>query len=409
MVSAYTISVENLSLNGTKRRKLSMPNYKVISSDSHVIEPPDLWTSRIERKFRDRAPHIVQGEEQDLWWCDGRMVMGMNFAINLGVRFEEPENVTTVGRFEETPLGGYIPDEHVKDMDTDGVDAEILFPSYAFKLYNSVADGELLSACFRVYNDWIGEFCNSHPDRLHSIAMLNVDDVEDGVRELERCAKLGFAGAMIPVFPPLYPHEERRYSSPDYEPLWAAAQDLDMPLHLHILTNRRCYDEAVHDSNSVIPALGGDGSPAFFATHDHWPRISLGDIIFSGALERYPKLRVGVVEFELAWIPYFLDQLDYTYTQRGFFGSGQTPLGEGMLPSDYFHQNMFAGFQEDALGIRLRDIIGVDNIMWGSDYPHAESTFPRSREILEEILRDCTDQEKAKIVGGNAARIYRLD
>ena len=214
---------------------------------------------------------------------------------------------------------------------------------------------------------------------------------------------------MIPVFPPLYPHEERRYSSPDYEPLWAAAQDLDIPLHLHILTNRRCFDEAVHDPNSAVAMMGGDPSPAFLACHDHWPRMSLGDIIFSGVFERYPKLQVGVVEYDLAWIPLFLDRIDYTYTQRGVVESAKLALGQGMLPSDYFHQNVFAGFQEDALGIRDRDIIGVDNIMWGSDYPHAESTFPRSRQILEELLRDCTEQEKAKIVGGNAARIYHLD
>ena len=386
-----------------------MADYKVISSDSHIFEPPDLWTSRIERKYKDRAPHVVEGEEQDQWWwCDGRRVAGMVFGINLGTRFEDPAKITGLGRFEDTPLGGYIPDEHVKDMDVDGVDAGVLFPSNAFKLYNSVADSELLSASFRVYNDWMSEFCGSYPDRLHGIAMLNVDDISDGVKELERCAKLGFVGAMIPVFPPMYPHEERRYSSPDFEPLWAAAQDLDMPIHLHILTNRRCYDEAVHGLDSQVPSFGGDPSLAFLACHDHWPKMSLGDIIFSGAFERYPKLQVGVVEFELSWIPHFLDRLDYTYTDRGFFGTEKRPLGEGSLPSDYFHRNCFAGFQEDGLGIQLRNIIGVDNIMWGSDYPHPESTFPRSREIIEEVLVDCTEEEKVKIVGGNAARVYRL-
>ena len=386
-----------------------MPGYRVISSDSHVIEPSDLWTSRIEDKFKDRAPHLVQGEEQDQWWCDGRLIMGLGIAVNLGLRFDDPDKITDAARWEAVPLGGYIPDEHVKDMDADSVDAGILFPSYAFKLYNVVTDSELLTACFRVYNDWIGEFFSSHPGRLHGIAMLNVDDVTVGVRELERCAKLGFAGAMIPVFPPLYPHEGPRYSAPDYEPLWAAAQDLGMPIHLHILTNRRCFDEAVHDPNSLVPGAGGDDSLAFLACHDHWPRMSLGDIIFSGVFERYPKLQVGAVEFELSWIPHFLDRIDYTYTQRGAVAADNRPLREGMLPSDYFHQNVFVGFQEDALGIRDREIIGVDNIMWGSDYPHPESTFPRSQDILEEILRECTEQEKAKIVGGNAARVYHLD
>ena len=386
-----------------------MSGYSVISQDSHVIEPPDLWTSRIDRKFKDRAPHVVRGEEQDQWWCDGRVVQGMGFAINTGLRFEDASKITDVGRLEAVPPGGYLPDEHIKDMKIDGVDGEVLFPSYAFKLYNVVADGDLLTECLRVYNDWVGEFCNSFPDQLHGIAMLNVDDVAAGVKELERCAKLGFVGAMIPVFPPVYPHEGRRYWSPEYEPLWAAAQDLEMPLHLHILTNRRCFDEAVHDQNSLVPAAGGDPTPAFLSCHDHWPRMSLGDIIFSGVFDRYPKLRVGAVEFELSWIPHFLDRINYTYQQRGTARFGQKPLGDGMLPSDYFHRNGFAGFQEDALGIRDREIIGVDNIMWGSDYPHTESTFPRSRQILEEILQDCTEPEKAKIAGGNAAKLYNLN
>ena len=114
-----------------------MSDYKVISSDSHVFEPPDLWTSRIEHKFRDRAPQVVQGQEQDeWWWCDARLVAGMVFGVNLGVRFDDPGKITGKGKFEDTPLGGYVPDEHVKDMDADGVDAGVLFPSNAFNRHS---------------------------------------------------------------------------------------------------------------------------------------------------------------------------------------------------------------------------------------------------------------------------------
>ena len=140
---------------------------------------------------------------------------------------------------------------------------------------------------------------------------------------------------------------------------------------------------------------------------------SLGDIIFSGVLERYPKLQVGAAEYDLSWAPYFLDRIDYTYTQVGLDVGSIYRLAErfkeDMLPSDYFHRQVFLSFQEDGLGIRLRDIIGVDNLQWASDYPHTEGTFPRSREILEEILSDCTEEEKAKIAGGNAATIYHLE
>ena len=111
---------------------------------------------------------------------------------------------------------------------------------------------------------------------------------------------------------------------------------------------------------------------------------------------------------ELSWVPHFLDRIDYSYTERPLKEAFYR-FQEDMLPSNYFHRNVFVGFQEDALGIRLRDIIGVDNLLWGSDYPHVESTFPKTREILEEILADCTEEEKAKIVAGNATRIYHLE
>jgi predicted TIM-barrel fold metal-dependent hydrolase len=130
-------------------------------------------------------------------------------------------------------------------------------------------------------------------------------------------------------------------------------------------------------------------------------------MVFSGVFERHPKLQIGSVEMELSWIPHFLDRIDYTYTQR--VQEGRYRFKEAMLPSDYIHRNVFYGFQEDSLGIKLRDIIGVDNLLWGSDYPHVESTFPRTQQILEEILAECTEEEKAKIASGNAARIYHLD
>jgi predicted TIM-barrel fold metal-dependent hydrolase len=189
-----------------------------------------------------------------------------------------------------------------------------------------VPDSALLSEIFRGYNDWLAEFCTGEPKRLKGIAMINVDDVQEGVEELERCAKMGLAGGMVTVYPP----EGKGYDNPMYD----------------------------------------------------------------------------TVEHELSWIPHFLNRIDYTYTQR--VQQERYRFEEAMLPSDYFRRNVFAGFQEDAMGIRDRHIIGVDNLLWGSDYPHVESTFPRSRQIIEEVLMDCTEEEKAKIAGGNAARIYHL-
>ena len=368
-----------------------MSNYRVISSDNHVMEPADLWTSRGESKFKDRVPHLERLEEGDWWISDGVKVHGAFAGAQVGIRFEEPEKLSLESRIEDVRPGGYIPEEHVKDMDIDGIDVSIVYPTVGLLLY-ALQDSELLSSLFRTYNDWVGEFCSAIPKRLKGIAMLNMDDVGEGVKELERSAKLGFVGAMIPI----YPHEERPYDKPEYEPLWAAAQDLAMPLSLHTGTNRK-------------GVLQQDMRPSYISNLDYWARLSLADIIFSGAFERYPKLQVGSVEQELGWVPHFLDQIDYTYTQRQQETRGEHLFKGDALPSDYFHSNVFLGFQEDALGIELRHRIGVDNLQWGGDYPHPESTFPRSRQILEEILMDCTEEEKAKIAGGNTARVYRFD
>ena len=204
-----------------------MSSYRVISSDNHVIEPVDLWTGRGEPKFKDRLPHVESLEEGDWWFSDSLKLMGVAGGTNqVGVRFEEPEKLSMEARKEEVPLGGYIPEEHIKDMDIDGIDVSIVYPTLGLQLYGTVPDSDLLSSIFRTYNDWVGEFCSAVPSRLKGIAMVNVDVVQDGVKELERCAKMGFVGAMIPVYPP----EDRPYNKPEYEPLWAAAQDLGMPL-----------------------------------------------------------------------------------------------------------------------------------------------------------------------------------
>ena len=375
-----------------------MSNYRIISSDNHVFEPPDLWQSRIESKFKDRAPRIHREDDGDWWYCDGKKVQGTGFGFGgaqTGRRFEEAENLTHADSFENVRPGGYIPEEQIKDMELDGVDVSILYPTAGLQLYK-IPDGELLTAMFRTYNDWVAEFCEASPNRLKGIAMLNIDDVSEGVADLEHRAKQGFVGAMIPVYPP----EDRRYDSPEYDRLWGAAQDLEMPLSLHLATNR--FGSGEGDGNQA-----GGGRVGISPNSDFFPRVSISDLILSGVFERFPKLQVGAVEHELGWVPFFLSRLDYTYDQRGFGREGYR-FKEDMQPSDYFHRNVFVGFQEDELGIRLRDMIGVDNLHWGSDYPHMESTFPKSQEILEEILVDCTEGEKAKIAGGNAARVYKL-
>ena len=370
--------------------------FRIISSDSHVYEPQDLWTTRMEPKFRDRAPHIEHLELGDFWYCDGYRVIGTGSGSQTGMRFEDADNLTLQRRFEDVRIGGYIPDEHIKDMDLDGVEANVLFPTVGLLLF-SVPDSDLLSSIIRTYNDWVAEFCQAYPRRLKGIGVLNVDDVGAAVKELERCANMGLVGAIITVYPP----EGRGYHLPEYEPLWAAAQDMEIPLGMHVATNRPGVGQEFMNAS-------GNLRPAFLTNVDHWVRMSLADMIFGAVFERYPKLKMGSIEHEIAWLPHFMERLDYNYMDRPRRDDWPR-FKENMMPSDYLRRNVWVSFQEDALGVRDRDIIGVDILMWGSDYPHIESTFPKSQEILGEILADCNEEDKAKIAGGNVARLFNMD
>jgi predicted TIM-barrel fold metal-dependent hydrolase len=274
------------------------------------------------------------------------------------------------------------------------VAGEVLYPSQGL-FYFRLADGALMSAIFRAYNDWLAEFCRTDPARLKGIAMINLDEVQDGIKELERAARLGLAGAMISELP----LDDRRYDQPEYEPFWAAAEALGMPLSLHTATRRQ------GKIRGTGPKTLRDASSR--ATKAFGPATSMCDMIFSGVFERHPRLTLAIVEFELSWAPHLLDTMDYTYRER--HEEAIYRFKDGMRPSDFFHRNVVLSFQEDAVGIRLRDVIGVDNMMWGSDYPHSESTFPQSRKILAEILSGVPDEEQAKIVGGTTARLYGFD
>jgi len=367
----------------------------ILSSDSHVFEPPDLWQTRIDAPFRDRAPRIqrVDGEDQIVVEMD-QILSGIGLISNAGARFEAPETISAHGRFEDVHRGGYDPDQHLKDMDLDGVAGEVVYPSQGL-FYFKVADTPLMSAIFRAYNDWLADFCRTDPARLKGIAMINLDDVPDGIKELERAARLGLAGAMITE----YPLEHRRYDHSEYEPFWAAAAALDLPLSLHTATRRQGKIRGVGDK--TLRDASSRATKAFY------PALSMCDLIFSGVFERHPRLTLAIVEFELAWVPHVLSTMDYTYRERQ--GEAIYRFKDGMLPSDFFRRNVVLSFQEDTIGIRLRDVIGVDNMMWGSDYPHSESTFPQSRKILAEILAGVPDDEQAKIAGGNTARVYNFD
>ncbi len=368
------------------------------SADSHVIEPPDLWSSRIERKYRHRAPRLVSSETGDWWFVDGLRTMSVTGGTEIGVRFEQPEKLRRESRFAEVVKGAYDTAARLKDMEQDGVAGEVVYPTLALNMWRH-PDSELLTALFRCYTDWVAEFSRDSKGLVRAAAPINLDDIDEGVRSMEHAARHGAAAAMISVFPP----EERWYGHPMYDRVWAAAQDLDLAISLHVGTNRTLPPAPMKDRTGpfLFP------TPGLQVTVAHWVQVSLADMIFSGVFQRYPALRVVSVEHDVAWAPHFLTTMDYIYTQKPRRPEW-TRFKNEAIPSDFFHRNVFITFQEDTVGTRLRDVIGVENLMWGSDYPHPESTFPRTRQVLARVFAGVPEAEVEKIVYGNVSRVFRF-
>ncbi len=370
----------------------------MISSDSHIVEPPDLWTERMDAAYRERAPRVVQEDEGDFWYIDGQKSMSF-LGVQTGDRFEkDATELTTVARFDDVREAAYDPARYVAENRSDGVVGSVIYPSEALLAY-SIPDTDLCSATMRAYNDFIAEFCAADPARLKGIGLVNVDDPSEAVTEMKRIRDIGLSGMMITVLPPA----DRAYDHPMYEDVWSAAVDLDLPISMHVATGRSLLSA----STSQTSVQKGVTEAAFYL-QDHFVRKSIGEMIFSGVFMRHPDLRVGSIEHEVCWAPFFLFQADYVYTDRPVRGDWLRFPG-GTLPSDYFKQNVFMSFQEDRVGMRVRDVVGVEGLMWGSDYPHTESTFPRSREITGEILADVPADEQAMILRDNAARLYGFD
>ena len=278
--------------------------------------------------------------------------------MQAGQRFEDPSNIDFLGIWEDVRLGAYDPQAMVKENEMDGVWGACLQPSQGLFWYR-IPDSGLLTAICRVYNDWIAEFCKPFPIASRASPCSTWTTSRRPALELERCAKLGLVGAFIPVSP----LADAAVPPPDLRPPLvdrAGRRDAAAPAHRHAA--RRRFPAA--SSPMDLSELTGAGR----STTDYWVRYSLSAMLFAGVFDRAPKLKVGSVEHEAAWIPHWLKQMDFTYRERPVFTRGWRSR-EGMLPSEYWRRNMFVEFMEDDLGVQLRDAIGVDNMLWGSDFP----------------------------------------
>ncbi|MFM2073516.1 MAG: hypothetical protein RLZZ623_3780 [Actinomycetota bacterium] len=364
-------------------------SYPIISADSHITEPPNTYIDFIDPAYRDRAPRLVDGgpDVGDLFVIDGmKRPVPMGLVAAAGKPAEE---IRVMGvRFEDLHRGGWDPDARLLDQDRDGVAAEIIYPTVGMQLCNH-ADADYKHACFQAYNRWIASFCAAHPERLLGAGQTAMRSPEDGIKDLHAIRALGLRGVMMPGLPGC----SDDYDSPVWDPFWRAAIELGMPLSFHILTTR--------DGASRGPKMNT------FLSITRGCQDIMGMLVLGGVFERHPDLRVVCVEADAGWVPHFMYRMDHAFKRHRFWLTAGQTLSK--LPSEYFAQNIYITFQDDWTAFQFADHMNWRRLMWANDFPHSDSTWPWSQEMLQEHTASLSAEQAQAILCDNVADLYRID
>ena len=361
-----------------------------ISADSHVVEPPEVYDG-LDKRFGDRAPRMVEHPDKGLVTDHGDGTFGFTVGVFhvLGEDWGDPavRERAKLG-FQLARPGVLDPKARMEDQAIDGVDAEVLYPSVMFSIFQ-LKDVEIKAATMANYNDWLINYASQTPGRLFPLGLTQLEDLDLAVAEMERVKKMGAVGMCIPATPP----PEKPYSDAFYDRFWARAQELEMPLAMHIFTGAT--------SNHDLPNWGVHN---YTLAHVGIARVVL-DLIWGGVCERFPDVRFVPTEFDGGWIPQFLQRGDWNFQREGAL---RTQKHLTMYPSDYWRRNFRITIEDDEISVRTRDWIGAENIMWGNDYPHHDGLFPESQQTIDRMFEGVPDEDRYKITVSNACNLYHL-
>ena len=356
--------------------------YFIVSADAHVNEPADLWATRIDAKYRERVPRVIVDAN------------GVKWRVSEGHRPDRLRTDELEGEDRLRQLAGADPEQRLRDMDRDGIDAEVMFPNKGLSMW-ATPDGAFAMAQCRVYNEWAWEVFANYNHRMSPAAAIATADLAGSIAEVQRVAKLGFRALTLPCKPVWGAHDvdHPNYNLPVFDPLWAAIQDANLPITFHVSTGR-----------DPRASRGNGGAVINYVSHSLSPTIEpVANLCASGVLSRFPRLRFATIEAGIGWVAWLLDAMDEAYKKHHFWVRPKL----AKLPSEYFHAHGFASFQEDPAGLGLAETTGlVDNFMWGNDYPHHEGTWPHSAEAIERTMGHLSDAGRAKVLGLNAARLF---
>jgi predicted TIM-barrel fold metal-dependent hydrolase len=367
----------------------ALDDLRVISADSHVTEPADLWCERLDRSFRDRAPRVVRHFMTDryLFIAPGVAPFVVATGFGAGKSGGDLKRHLHAG-YEAARPGGWDPAARIDDQEIDGLACEVLYPTHGMRLF-ALRDTDLQRACFRVYNEWIAEYSALDRSRLVPLGLISLCDVDSAVHELERVARLGLAGVLIAGAPAI---GSPPYGDRVYDPFWNCAGALELPVSLHCITSGNGHRAT---------------SPSAYVQYldvIHDVQRSLAEIVCGGVLARFPALKVVSAENDCGWVAHFMFRLDHAHERFGQYAD--EPLRHE--PSMYVRRQVFATFQEDPTGLPSAAEFGADNYLWASDYPHVDSTWPHSRSAIGRAFDGVSVEIVRKIVCENAARLYRI-
>lgn len=390
---------ESQTASPTTRRPL-------IDADAHLDPPHEMWANYLPAHLRDKAPYIEEGEEHDWVVFEGkrRPVKQLNnTAGKAGKDFK-----VNVKRSELRQA--WLPDQRLADMDRDGVEAAVIFGGGPL----GTTDSELYIASFETYNRWLWDFCGTDRSRLQGVAYLPMRDVDETIGLMRQAAKLGFRTVNIPAFPQSAdgistsatvkaisagqgaaltgnPTGERSYRDPEFERFWAEVCELDLTVTVHLGARVPRFGEKQHFLPDMLMSKLSMAEP-------------IAVLIFGGIFHRFPKLRFVTVESGVGWFAWAAEYMDRTWERQRFWT--ESPIPE--LPSHYMEQNVYGSFIQDRIGILQRNLPGGRNIMWSSDYPHSETSWPESHDILARDFAGVPDKDVHDIVYARAKRLYQI-
>jgi len=359
--------------------------YVLISADCHANEPSNLWAERIDKQYRERIPRVITDANGVLW------------RVSEGHRPDRLRVQDLEGEDMLRQKAGADPRDRLRDHARDGIDAEMIFPNKGLSMW-ATPDAVFAQAQCRVFNEWAWETFGPYNDRLSPAAAIATADLEGSIAEVQRVAKLGFRALTLPCKPVWGGHDvdHPNYNLPTFDPLWAVIQETGLPITFHVSTGR-----------DPRASRGNGGAVINYVSHSLSPTIEpVANLCASGVLERFPGLRFATIEAGIGWVAWLLDAMDEAYRKHHFWVRPKL----AKLPSEYFRLHGFASFQEDAAGLALAEPHNLaDNFMWGNDYPHHEGTWPHSAAAIERTMSGISDDSRAKILGLNAARLFKFD